>query len=82
MEQNLYFDGAKSIRLTQLGTISSGQDGAISNGYIFRFDQAGLCRVFLPVYIRENCGIYAGKSGSIGPPQQFRLLRPQPLGRR
>ena len=46
MEQNLYFDGAKSIRLTQLGTISSGQDGAISNGYIFRFDQAGLCRVF------------------------------------
>ena len=46
MEQNLYFDGAKSIRLTQLGTISSGQDGAIYNGYIFRFNQAGLCRVF------------------------------------
>ena len=35
------------MNVKKLGKIQSGQDGAIYNGFLFRFDHAGNCRVYL-----------------------------------
>ena len=45
MEQNLYFDGAKTICLDKVGMITFGQDGAIYNDCLFRFNGSGDCSV-------------------------------------
>ena len=45
-EKNLYFDGAKQLSFTPLGTYCNGQDGAIWGGNLFRFDAKGNCHVF------------------------------------
>ena len=34
------------MKITQIGKIMPGQDGAISGGYLFRFDTAGNCFVY------------------------------------
>lgn len=42
----LYFEGAKALRPTLLGTICKGQDGVIREGLLYRFTAKGLCRVY------------------------------------
>ena len=55
-EQNLYFDGATGLSCTRLGQISKGQDGAIYNGLLFRFDSKGNCRVYdLQTLMEQGC---------------------------
>ena len=55
-EQNLYFDGATGLSCTRLGQISKGQDGAIYNGLLFRFDSKGNCRVYdLQTLTEQGC---------------------------
>lgn len=34
------------MKITSIGTVAGGQDGAIFNGMLFRFDANGVCRVF------------------------------------
>lgn len=45
-EQNLYSEGANKLVCTPLGTIAKGQDGAIWDELLFRFDSKGNCRVY------------------------------------
>lgn len=45
-ENALYFAGANGLFCSLLGKISKGQDGAIYNGFLFRFDSKGNCRVY------------------------------------
>ena len=42
------------MNIKKLGKVESGQDGAIYNGYLFRFDHAGNCRVYLLSDLSEN----------------------------
>ena len=46
MEKNLWFDGANTAKFTPLGSMQKGQDGAIWNGWVFRFNGKGQCRVY------------------------------------
>ncbi len=39
----------------KLGVITKGQDGAIMNGYLFRFGADGICSVFRLSEISDNC---------------------------
>lgn len=55
-EQNRYFDGATGLICTPLGKICKGQDGAIYNGFLFRFDSKGNCRVYdLQTLTEQGC---------------------------
>lgn len=46
MTANLWFDGANTAKFTPLGTVRKGQDGAIFNDCVFRFDSDGACAVY------------------------------------
>ncbi len=46
MCRNLYFPHAKTAAFRRIGSIGSGQDGAIHNGTVFHFDADGICRVY------------------------------------
>lgn len=46
MQKNLWFDGANTAKFTPLGSVHKGQDGAIWNGCIFRFNGKGQCWVY------------------------------------
>ena len=46
MTANLWFDGANTAKFAPLGMVHKGQDGAIWNGCVFRFNGKGLCWVY------------------------------------
>ena len=57
------------MKITQTGKIKQGQDGAIGNGYMFRFDAAGNC------YVYDMKDIHGKGEGTeeIAPVSSFRL---------
>ena len=55
-ENALCFVGANGLACTHLGKIAKGQDGAIYNDFLFRFDSKGNCRVYdLQTLTEQGC---------------------------
>jgi hypothetical protein len=55
-ENTLCFAGANGLACTHLGKIAKGQDGAIYNDFLFRFDSKGNCRVYdLQTLTEQGC---------------------------
>lgn len=44
------------MKLNKLAVIEGGQDGAIFNDYLFRFDHKGVCHVYNMADIKASCG--------------------------
>lgn len=44
------------MKLNKLAVIEGGQDGAIFNDYLFRFDHKGVCHVYSMADIGASCG--------------------------
>lgn len=66
-ENTVYFEGAKTLSFTSVGSTCPGQDGAIFGGCLFRFDANGFCRVYDMETLEEIAAFTLDKADLIVP---------------